>query len=73
MQVLEHVPESAKLTTAIGPAAISLFGMPLDQWVYALSAVVSILVILEKLPKVIHSIKNLKDWITGKKDDPSTE
>jgi hypothetical protein len=69
MNIYEQVPESAKLSTAIGPAALSILGMPLDQWVYVLSAIVSLLVIVEKLPKVIQSIKSLKDWITGKKDD----
>lgn len=60
MTIYENIPESAKLTTAIGPAALSLFGVPLEQWVLVLSAIVSILIILEKIPKAIDSLKNLK-------------
>ncbi len=73
MNIYEQVPESAKLSTALGPAAFSLMGMPLEQWVYVLSAVVSLFIIIEKLPKVVHSIKSMKDWLTGKKNDPSSE
>lgn len=73
MNIYEHVPESAKLSTAIGPTALSLLGIPIDQWVYVLSAIVSLFVIVEKLPKVVHSIKSMKDWIQGKKNDPSQE
>lgn len=73
MDIYERIPETAKVSTAVGPAALTLIGMPLDQWILILSAVVSILVIIEKLPKVIHSIKNIKEWIQGKRNDPSDE
>lgn len=71
MNIYEHVPESVKVSTAVGPAALSLLGMPIEQWVYILSAVVSLFIIIEKLPAVVHSIKRMRDWITGKVDDPS--
>lgn len=73
MDVFERVPEAAKVSAAVGPAALTLMGMPLEQWILILSAIVSILVIIEKLPKVIHSIKNIVDWIRGVRDDPGSE
>lgn len=71
MNIYENVPETVKVSTAVGPAALSMFGLPIEQWIFVLSAIVSILVIVEKLPKAIHSIKSMYEWIVGKRNDPS--
>lgn len=63
MQVYENIPESAKLATAVGPAALSLFGVPLEHWILILSAIVSILVIIEKIPKAIESMIKIRNKI----------
>ena len=71
MNIYENIPETVKVSTAVGPAALSLYGLPIEQWVFILSAVVSILVIVEKLPKAIQAIRNMYQWIIGKRNDPS--
>lgn len=73
MDIYERIPEAAKVGTALGPAALTLMGIPLDQWLLILSAVVSLLIIVEKLPKAIHAIKNIVEWVRGKRDDPGLE
>lgn len=65
MDIYEKIPESAKLTTAMGPAALGLFGIPLSEWVLILSIVVSLLVIIEKLPKAWNAVRRM----LGKSDD----
>ena len=70
--IFEKIPETAKVTTAVGPAVMTLMGMPLDQWILVLSAIVSLLVIIEKLPKVITAIQNIVQWVKGKRDNPGS-
>lgn len=71
MQVLEHVPDSVKLTIATVPPGLYLFRMPMEHWILILSAIASVLVIIEKLPKAIESIHKLTDkfkkWRNGAK------
>lgn len=59
MEIYEKIPESAKVTTALGPAALGLFGIPLEQWILILSAIVSILIIIEKIPKAYNAIVSM--------------
>lgn len=56
MDLYDKIPESAKVTTALGPAALNMFGVPLSEWVLILSICVSVLIIIERIPKVIDSI-----------------
>jgi hypothetical protein len=58
-EIYDKIPETAKVGTAVGPAALTLAGLPLDQWILILSAIVSLLVIIEKLPRAIDSMKIL--------------
>lgn len=55
--ILEQVPDSAKITSVAITPILSIFGVPLEQWVYVLSAIMTILFIIEKIPKVIISLK----------------
>lgn len=59
MQIYEHVPDSVKLAVAAGPPGLFFLGMPMEHWILIMSAIASILVIIEKLPKAIDSIHNL--------------
>lgn len=63
--ILEQVPDSAKITSVAITPILSLFGVPLEQWVYVLSAIMTILFIIEKIPKVIISLKWMWDRIKG--------
>lgn len=55
--IVEQVPDSAKITSVAITPILSIFGVPLEQWVYVLSAIMTILFIIEKIPKVIISLK----------------
>lgn len=68
MQVLEQVPDSVKISAALSSSAFTFMGLPVEQWMYILSAIVSILFILEKIPKVIQSMQKTYRWIKGDKD-----
>jgi len=73
MQVLEHVPDSVKLAVATVPPGLYLFGIPMEHWILILSAIASLLVIIEKLPKALDSIHKLtgkfKKWRNGIKHE----
>lgn len=61
--ILEQVPDSAKITSVAIAPILSIFGVPLEQWVYVLSAIMTLLFIIEKIPKVIISLKWIWDRI----------
>lgn len=71
MQVLDQIPDSAKITVATVPPGLYLFGMPMEHWILILSAIASLLVIIEKLPKALDSIQKLINrfnrWRSGTK------
>lgn len=71
MQVFEQIPDSAKLAVATVPPGLYLFGLPMEHWILILSAIASVLVIIEKLPKAVESIHKLtmkyKRWRNGVK------
>ena len=71
MQVLEQIPDSAKITLATVPPGLYLFGVPMEHWILILSAIASALVIVEKLPKALDSVNKLtmkfKKWRNGVK------
>lgn len=69
MQILEHVPDSAKLAVATVPPGLYFVGLPMEHWILILSAIASVLVIIEKLPKALESVAKLiityKKWRNG--------
>lgn len=60
---LEQIPDSIKVAGATSPSIMTLFGVPMEQWTYVASAVVSVMFIIEKMPTVIQRIKQLVEWI----------
>lgn len=68
MQITEQIPDGIKLSAAVGSSVLTFLGFPIEQWMYVLSAVVSILFIIEKLPIAISRIVQLYDWIRDKKN-----
>lgn len=64
--VIEAVPDSLKIGASVAPAALSLFGIGLQDWVYISSAIVSLMFIIEKMPVVINRFKSLIHWILCK-------
>lgn len=64
MQVLENVPDSIKVAVSVSPSVSYVFlGLPLETWTYVLSAIVSVMFIIEKLPVFIQRVKQFYNWI----------
>lgn len=51
MQMLEQIPDSAKVGLSLSAPALTLMGVSLEDWSYILAMTVSILFIMEKLHK----------------------
>ena len=63
MNHLEHIPDGAKVTVSVAAPILTLFGIPLQEWTYILSAIVSILFIIEKAPVILQRVKSFIRWI----------
>lgn len=63
---VESIPDSLKVGASVAPAALSLFGISLQDWVYISSALVSLMFIIEKMPIVINRLRTLINWILCK-------
>lgn len=73
MTISENIPDSVKVAVSVSPGVGTvLLGLPLETWTYILSAVVSIMFIIEKLPVFIERCKQLYQWIK-EKYGPSSE
>lgn len=68
--ILEKIPDSTKITTAAIAPVLNLFGMPLDQWVLILSILLTLLFIVEKIPKALLSIKWMYRAACHKPNEP---
>lgn len=64
---LDQIPDGAKVAASAAAPVLSLLGLPLQEWTYILSAIVSVLFIIEKTPVLIARIKQLKDYVKRKK------
>lgn len=59
MQILEHIPDSAKVIGSISAPILAVFGLPMETWGYILSGIVSIMFIIEKFPIMLERAKQL--------------
>ena len=57
MNLYEHVPETIKVSAAVAAPALTIVGYSVEQWTFVLSAIVSLLVIAEKLPGFVKRCK----------------
>jgi hypothetical protein len=71
MNVVEQIPDPAKAVITIPVPILSLAGVPIEQWVFALSAILTILFIIEKLPKAWISLVWFYHKLTRKRNEPS--
>ena len=62
-ELVESVPDSLKVGASVAPAALTLFGVGLQDWVYITSAFVSLMFMIEKMPIVIKRIKEFGSWV----------
>ncbi len=64
---IEQVPDAVKAGVAVSSPVLALFGYPVEQWGFVLSAIVALLFIVEKLPMFITRLWQLKEWIDAKR------
>ncbi len=70
-EYVEQTPDSVKLITAgVAPVTTYFLGLPLQEWTYILSIILTLLFIIEKVPKTIATIKLLIRKIR-RRDAPS--
>ena len=66
-QALENIPDGIKVGTAVSAPMLNLFGVPIEEWTFILSAIVSLLFIIEKLPIFILRCKTFVRWLKVRK------
>jgi Sec-independent protein translocase protein TatA len=62
----EQIPDTLKVATAVSAPVLTFMGVSVEQWTFVLSAVVSILFIVEKLPVFVKRLKELISWMKEK-------
>ncbi len=63
LDVVKETPESIKVTAAIAPPGLSLMGASIEEWSFILACIVSLIIIVEKLPVVVKRITAFIDWM----------
>ena len=69
IQAVEQIPDSAKTAIVLPAPVFAIAGFPVEQWVFVLSGIFTVLLIIEKIPKALLSIKWLYRKIFRKKYD----
>lgn len=64
---IENALDTTKVALATSAPVLTFLGIPIDQWTYILSAIVSIFFLIEKSPVVIRRLTTFKNWIKRKK------
>lgn len=59
----QEIPDGVKVGASVAAPVLNLFGIPVEQWTFILSGIVSVLFIIEKLPMLILRTKALIAWI----------
>ena len=59
-ETLQQVPDSAKLSVALSSTALTFMGISVEQWMYLLSGIVSLLFIIEKSISLYHKYKEYR-------------
>ena len=59
----DSVPDSVKVAVSVAAPSLNFMGISVEDWTYILSAVVSLLFILEKTPMLISRITTFIKWI----------
>lgn len=64
MQDNDAILDFVKMTSATAPAGLTVLGYPIDDWAYVVSITVGLFFVIEKLPAVLDSLKELKRRFT---------
>lgn len=71
--MLENIPDSVKLAGATTPTVMTVAGIPVEQWMFVASSIVSVMFIVEKIPVLITRVKQFINWIKSVKRKKSKE
>ena len=63
---MEQVPDSIKLAASGAAPTLAFIGISIENWGYVLSAIVSIMFIIEKFPVVVTRLRQFRDWVKRK-------
>ena len=66
MQIMEQIPDGIKIGASIAPTTLAFFSIPVDQWAWVFSIIVSLLFMIEKAPIVYVRVKSLIKVIRNK-------
>lgn len=59
----EQIPDTIKVVGATSAPILTYAGFPVEQWGFVLSAIVSVLFIIEKIPVIFLRCKTFWQWI----------
>ena len=59
----EQIPDGIKVATAVSAPVLTFLGVSVEDWTYILSAIVSLLFIIEKLPVFISRCRAVGQWV----------
>lgn len=62
---IDNIPDGAKVAVSVTAPVLTLFGITVEDWTYILSAIVSVLFIIEKTPTMIKRVKEFWKWFTS--------
>jgi hypothetical protein len=60
---LDHIHDTVKVGASVAAPGLHFLGVSVEEWTFVLSAVVSILFIIEKMPMLITRLKGFIRWI----------
>ena len=60
---LQQIPDTVKIAVATGSSALTFIGIPVQEWMYILSAIVSLMFVIEKVPVMVERLKQFKRWV----------
>lgn len=69
MQILEQIPDGVKIGASIAPTTLAFMNIPVDQWAWIFSILVSFLFVVEKTPIVYRRFKSLYELLRKKVND----
>ena len=61
--MLDQVPDSIKVAGAVSAPVLTFLGITVEDWTFILSAIVSFMFIVEKMPMFISKVKAFIKWM----------
>lgn len=59
----ETINEVARAAPPLGVGGLSLYGMPLNEWVLILTAIYTIFLIVDKVPTMVDRLRAFVKWV----------